>query len=274
MENTFEILSHFGLQPRNLIQEKENLISMIRLNPVTEVDESVKRGLVAMKLRLEEMLNTNEFKEILTTDPTTEEGENKVAEFFKIEHAWDCLLEQWQQDNQIITGFRRYYELLFLVKSQSKRDRIWFSFFEGMHRHAAIVTGIVCSKFNHVTNELELGSLKLNDFRNEGVVKSFRDPGVTVEDHLDNIMTKQIEAPMFTNTFNLSAYIPRTSSRGEDAGKLIEGARLQSLWISRFKLGSARITLSKNIANWLKTIQTHSTGHTRSNPKYRPNISG
>jgi hypothetical protein len=137
-----------------------------------------------------------------------------------------------------------------------------------------MVAGLVCSKFNHSTNELEPGSLKLDDFRNESVVKSFRDPGITVEEHLDLIMTKQIEAPMFTNAFPLSAYIPKTGKPGEDAGKLIEGAKLQSLWISRFKVGSARITLPKNIATWLKTIQAHSTGQTRSNPKYRPNISG
>ncbi len=75
---------------------------------------------------------------------------------------------------------------------------------------------------------------------NEGVIKSFKDPGITVEEHLDMIMTKQIEASMFNNTFHLSAYIPKTENPGENAGKLIEGARLQSLWISHFKLGSAR----------------------------------
>jgi hypothetical protein len=143
-----------------------------------------------------------------------------------------------------------------------------------MHRHAAIVAGLVCSKFNHSTNELDPGSLKLDDFRNEGVIKSFRDPGITVKEHLNMITTKQIEAPMFTNAFHLSAYIPKTENPGENAGKIIEGARLQSLWISHFKLGLARITVSKNIATWLKTIQQHSTGQTRSNPKNRPKISG
>jgi hypothetical protein len=34
----------------------------------------------------------------------------------------------------------------------------------------------------------------------------------------------------------------------------------------------ARTTLSKNIADWGKTIQLHSTGQTRNNPKYRPKI--
>ncbi len=79
---------------------------------------------------------------------------------------------------------------------------MWFSFFEGMHRHAAIVAGLLCSKFNHITNELKLGSLTLKDFTGEGVIKPFMDPGVSVEDHLNKIMTKELEPPMLTNTFH------------------------------------------------------------------------
>ena len=142
-----------------------------------------------------------------------------------------------------------------------------------MHRHAAVITGILCSKFNHLTNELEPGSLTLDHFKNEDIVKFFSDPGVTVEEQLNNIMTKQTEAPMFNNTFFIHGFIPKISNPEDNAGKIIEGAKLQSAWISCFKLTLARVTLSKNIANWLKTIQSHSTGHTRNNPKYRPKIS-
>ena len=49
---------------------------------------------------------------------------------------------------------------------------------------------------------------------------------------------------MFENVFHLSAYIPKWAQGAEqDAGKLIEGAKLQSLWISNFKLNSATTTL-------------------------------
>ncbi len=178
---------------------------MIRLNPVTEVNDSVKRGLVAIRTALEQIIGSDDFKEILLTDATTEEGENKVAEYFEVDNIWECLLHKWEQENQNVTGFKQYYELLFLVKSRSRKDKNWFSFFEGMHQHAAIVAGLVCSKFNHSTNELMLGSLKLDDFRNEAVVKSFKDPGITVEEHLDKIMKKDINAPMFNNAFSLSA---------------------------------------------------------------------
>ncbi len=132
-----------------------------------------------------------------------------------------------------------------------------------MHQHAAIVAGLVCSKFNNSTNKLDPGSLTLDDFRNEGIIKSFRDPGTTVKEHLDMIMKKNIDAPMFENVFHLSAYIPKWAQGAEqDAGKLIEGAKLQSLWISNFKLNSATTTLSKNVVKLLQTTLQHSTKET------------
>jgi hypothetical protein len=146
-----------------------------------------------------------------------------------------------------------------------------------MHQHAAIVAGLVCSKFNHSTNELDPASLTLDDFRNEGVLKSFKDPDITVEDHLNMIMTKEIDAPMFQNDFNLTAYVPKL--RGDtmdvinkDAGKLIDAAKMHSQWISNFKLTSATKSLSKNIAQWLDTTLNHSTKDTRKNQNYRPKV--
>ena len=85
------------MQPRenaHTNQEGQNLILLIRLNPVTEVDDSVKRGLVAMITPVEQLLGSNDFKEILKTDATTEEGEYKVAEYFGVDNKWQCLLEQ------------------------------------------------------------------------------------------------------------------------------------------------------------------------------------
>jgi hypothetical protein len=67
---------------------------MICLNPVTDFVDSVKRGLVAMITPLEQLLGSDKFKEILTTDATIEDGENKVAEYFRIENAWERLLEK------------------------------------------------------------------------------------------------------------------------------------------------------------------------------------
>ncbi len=98
-------------------------------------------------------------------------------------------MDQLNEEGKVVIGFKWYNKLLFLVKSASEDDHIWFSFFEGMHHHAAIVAGLVCSKFNHLTNELEPGSLTMEDFRNE-YIKSFKEPYTTVSDHLDQIMSK------------------------------------------------------------------------------------
>ncbi len=154
---------------------------MIRLNPVTENDDSVKRGLYDTDdTDVPSNLKCKTFKEILTTDATTEDGENEVAKYFGVQRQWNKLNEEWSEKQEEIKGYKRYYELLFLVKLESTKDHLWFSFFEGMHRHAAVVAGLLCCKFDHITNELKPGSLTLDDFKIDGAVKNFKDPGTTV----------------------------------------------------------------------------------------------
>ncbi len=173
---------------------------------------------------------------------------------------------QWKEEEKVIYGFERYYRLLFLVKSTSQVDHVWFSFFEGMDCHAAIVTGLVCSKFNHSTNKLELGSLTLEDFRN-GSIKSFKEAGTTVLDHLNQIMSKFFDAPMFENPFHLSAYVQKQSMNAAD---LIEATLLQSLWMSNFKKSLSDTTITKVLARWFRNTLHHSTKETRTYPSYCP----
>jgi hypothetical protein len=145
-------------------------------------------------------------------------------------------------------------------------DHVWFSFFEGMHCHTAIVTGLVCSKFNHLTKELQSGSLTLEDFRN-GNIESFKEPNTSISDHLNQIMSKQFDAPMVHNQHHLLAYIPNQTMTAAD---LIDATRCQSLWISNFKRTSANTTISKVLANWLEQTLHHSMKDMRMNPSYRP----
>ncbi len=127
---------------------------MICLNPVQDDKDHVERGLFLVDDDLYSMLKNQKFKEILLTDATAIDGEHDVAKYFKVEKKWNTLLDKWNTEKKGDVGFERYYEILFLVKSESEVDHVWFSFFEGMHCHAAIVTGLVCSKFNHLTNKL------------------------------------------------------------------------------------------------------------------------
>ncbi len=189
-----------------------------------------------------------------------------MATYFKVKKQWDGLLDQWNEEGKVVIGFKRYYKLLFLVKSACEVDHIWFSFFEGMHSHAAIVAGLVCSKFNHLPNKLEPGSPTLEYFRNEDI-KSFKEPYTTVSDHLDQIMSKKIHAPMFQNQFYLSAYVPKQTMNAAD---LIEATQLQSLWISNFKRTLEKTKISKVLTKWFKNTLHHSMKETRTNPSYRP----
>ena len=78
------------------------------MNPVTEVDDSVKRGLVTVTMHVEQLLGSNNFKQILQTDATTVEGEYKVTEYFGVHNKWQSLLEQWEKVNQNVTAFKQY----------------------------------------------------------------------------------------------------------------------------------------------------------------------
>ncbi len=149
---------------------------MIQLNPVTANDDSVKRGLFAEDIDVLRKLKCVTFKEILMTDAATESGQNEVAKYFGVERQWNQLNDEWFETPEAPTGYKRYYKLLFLVKSESEKDHIWVSFFEGMHRHAAMVTGLLCSQFDYVTNELKPGSLTLEKFKIDSKVKNFKDP--------------------------------------------------------------------------------------------------
>jgi hypothetical protein len=121
---------------------------MICLNLVQDDKDHVERGLFLVDDDLYSMLKQQKFKEILLTNATMIDGEHDAAKYFKVEKKWDTLLDKWNAEKKDVVGFERYYKLLFLVKSESEVDHVWFSFFEGMHRPAAIVMGLVCSKFN------------------------------------------------------------------------------------------------------------------------------
>jgi hypothetical protein len=69
-----------------------------------------------------------------------------------------------------------------------------------MHCHAAIVAGLVCSKFNHLTKGFESGSLTLEYFRN-GNIKFFKETNTSVSGHLNQIISKQFNTPMVRTNF-------------------------------------------------------------------------
>jgi hypothetical protein len=88
------------------------------LNPVKTGDESVNRGLFPSATNTDDMFASHDFKDILKTDATTEEGEDKVLMYFRVDkNCWTKLLQEWQQEHGTpLVGYERYYKLLYLVK--------------------------------------------------------------------------------------------------------------------------------------------------------------
>ena len=64
------------------------------------------------------------FKTMLLTNATTNEGEDDVATYFKVQKQWNELLFLWKKKGKVVIGFEWYYKLLFLVKSTSQVDHI------------------------------------------------------------------------------------------------------------------------------------------------------
>jgi hypothetical protein len=76
----------------------DNMVLMICLNPVTDCDDSVKRGFFSTDTDLDSELTKKSFKDVLLTDATTENGEDKVVKYFKIKKQWEKLLDQWYDE--------------------------------------------------------------------------------------------------------------------------------------------------------------------------------
>ena len=53
----------------------DNMVSMICLNPVTKIDDSVERGLFSSNVDVLSKLKCRTFKDLLTKDASTEDGE-------------------------------------------------------------------------------------------------------------------------------------------------------------------------------------------------------
>ncbi len=76
------------------------MVSIICLNPVTDCDNSVKKGLFAIDTNLLCKLKNQTFKEILLTDAYAEDGEDAVVKYFGVRKQWEKLLEQWYKEKK------------------------------------------------------------------------------------------------------------------------------------------------------------------------------
>ena len=73
------------------------MVLMICLNPVTIIDNSIKRGLFATDTNVLSKLQDKTFKEILLMDATMEEGEDAVVAHFKVTKEWEKLNRNYRK---------------------------------------------------------------------------------------------------------------------------------------------------------------------------------
>ena len=211
--------------------------------------------------------SSGEFVEILKTNAMTKDGLDVIAKYFDLVEAWNAI--EKEEDFNI----KDYYELLLMVK-KSKQDKIWMSFYEGLHRHAALMMCLLCSKFDLVTNEVNYGSLTEDYFKKKLSIKDFKMPGIAPIDRLNDIFIDETtKAPMLTTLVSVKAFVPKSrlnEIKMGDLDSLLQASRTYSENISVSKRSSADKSLTIFLADTLDTIDKLNKMKERNDIKHRP----
>ena len=145
-----------------------------------------------------------------------------VAEYFGVGELWGS-----EKKTKTVQG---YYDLLCMVKAYSKKDTTWISFWEGMHRHAAIIMTLLCANITYNTkNCYKPRTLEKGAFQD--YIKGFTDPGLEPLELIQDIFDGKSNARMLKTVMNVMAYIP--NKRETTIDKLFEAMRAQSKHVSK-----------------------------------------
>jgi hypothetical protein len=131
---------------------------MNRLNPFSKAD-TTSISFFPPSGEFYRKIQEESLKRFLTSNATTDKGQQAIANFYDV-------YDKWTTSSHSSDRIDKYYEfLLHLVKTKSKKDIIWISFFEGLHRHAATIACLLCTNFDYENNIIKPGSLTLEDFK-------------------------------------------------------------------------------------------------------------
>jgi hypothetical protein len=149
---------------------------LVPLNPnVTLADiDGLSRPLFPIDDLLLTTMKSKEFQDLLITDPTKKEGEEIIAKHFGVTDEWATVKRQGQGTGTFSDAASTYYYLLLTVKHQSNKDYIWISFYEGLHRHAALLLSLTSSALNLTKNEIKFKSLTTISISNNSNLKILR----------------------------------------------------------------------------------------------------
>jgi hypothetical protein len=129
---------------------------MNRLNSFSKADTKLISFFPPHK-EFHRQIQEESLKRFLTSDATTDKGQQAIANFYDVN-------DEWTTSSHSSDRIDKYYKLLHLVKTKSKIDNIWISFLEGIHRHAATIACLLCTKLDYENNIIKPGSLLLEDF--------------------------------------------------------------------------------------------------------------
>ena len=193
---------------------------------------------------LKNIITSSEFKLLLKTDATTTEGLQYVANYFGMRDSVD-----WTGSKDAL---QQYHQLLFNIKeAKPKQDCVWISFWEGMHRHSAIIMALLSANVSHDTNKCYIpDTLEKWDFE-ERAIKGFNRIIGHKPDHIirDIFRQKDNRPKMLQTEMTINAYIPM--DRTVKITELMRAMTEQSRHVCENKLNSAKRTVSSALADWL-----------------------
>ena len=116
-----------------------NIVELTPLNPNVSLgkDDFLQRAVFPVDDKLHTLVHSDEFKQLLLTDASTDDGQAFLATYYGI-NDWANIKQRLILDKGENLA-SRYYYLLHLVKVQSKKDNVWINFYEGLHRHASLL---------------------------------------------------------------------------------------------------------------------------------------
>ena len=246
------------------------------MNPDVSLAETdvLKRPLFRDDDKLLTKVKSEEFQELLRTDPTTVDGEAKVVKYFDIADEWANVKEKRTRKGHITDSASTYYYLLMTVKYRSTTDNIWMSFYEGLHRHTALVLSLTSSAFNITKNEIKYNSLT-SEFFSQHQIENFKHDTKKPHERLSDIFDGKEKASMLSEQFNIKAIIPKpvkwpiTKNSVEDfTNKITKYSEL----ISISKKTSAENSISSLLSKTLLNDQQMSNPEKRNQTTSRPNL--
>jgi hypothetical protein len=148
------------------------------------------------------------------------------------------------------------------------------SFYEGLHRHTALLLSLTSSAFNLTKNEIKFKSLTSEFFRQQKI-ENFKNDSKAPHERLRDIFDGKENAKMLTEQFNIKAIIPKKvegplsiNAVKNFTKKITKYSEL----ISNSKKTSAENSISSLLSKTLHNDQQMSTPNKRNLMTSRPNL--